>query len=437
MGTSGPAPGATREDLRAFVRMYNYNLERLGAAWGGPKGPGVSQRLAGNPGVSSEQVEITLAELGLDPVEFHLGVATRFHPELELEVFTKPRQRAVTRFLNRIRQQPLSHRYSPAKLAEMTADLERLRFRKAGAARNRAFEILRCGDLEPDVAAEAWGVLGVLQRHRGYVALAACSLTQALRSRPSPTVRARTLQRVAMLLFFNAGRPDQACQAIGRARALYLQAGDLAGVGKTFVDEAVVHSNCGEYRLARRAHLTALRLLPDDSLINRFAALQGLAVAAVFLGDVEEAFHHLQLAMAALPEDASWLYHRASVRWLQGELSLLLGQYEQASEHFAAVWDAFLDLNFGPLEMTLISLRIAKTCWLQGDRPALRQSLQELVVREHQVQRSHPLVAPVLGELLRQSAEGAVTAELLDEVYLKIREGAQSAPPLLPDRLPA
>ncbi|MEE8523616.1 MAG: hypothetical protein V3T72_06760 [Thermoanaerobaculia bacterium] len=436
MGTSGPDPGTTREDLREFVLMYEFPLDQLGKAWGGLSAAGVSQRLAGNPPALSDQVEITLAELGLDFEEFCLGVATRFHPELELHAFIEPARRAVGRFQDRLLKRAPKRRYSPAELAEMVGGLETLRFRDARDARRRAVEILRSGALEPDVAGEAWGVLGVLYRHRGHTAIAAFCLLQALRSGASPTVKARTLQRIAMLLLFNAGKPGQALQAIGRARKIYRLAEDGSGVGKTYVDEAVVHSNCGEHRLARRADRKALRYLDEEDRENFFAALQGLAVAAVFLGDAAEGFRYLEKAAAALADDACSRYLCTTVRWLQGELSLLLGQYGEAAEHFVAVWDALLDLDIGPLEVTLISLRVAKAYWLQGDREGSRQILQDLVSREKAARRSNPLLAPVLSELLRESAEGTATAELLEETYRKLREGTSSGPPLLPSSLP-
>jgi tetratricopeptide (TPR) repeat protein len=244
------------------------------------------------------------------------------------------------------------------------------------------------------------------------------------------------LQRIAMLLLFNAGKPGQALQSIGRAREFYQLAEDHPGVGKTYVDEAVVHNNCGEHRLARRAYRESLRFLPEEDLVYRYSALQGLAVAAVFLGDVDEATGYLEQAMAVLHDDEQSLFLRSFVRWLQGELSLLLGQYGQASDHFVAVWDTYLDLDVGPLEVTLISLRIAKAYWLQGDRAGFRQILQELASRAEELQRSSPVFAPVLTELLRESAEGTVTADLLEAAYLKMREGAPNAPPLLASRLP-
>jgi tetratricopeptide (TPR) repeat protein len=441
MGTSGPVPGTTCKDLRQIVLAYELNFEELADAWQegtGTKirGAAVSQRLKGNPPVSVDQLEITLAKLGLDLVEFFLGVETRFHPELELHDVYQPERRNVDRIRARLLARPPGRRHSPSELAEMAAGLETLRFRDAREARRQAIEILRSPDLDPDVAAEAWGVLGVLERYRGRVALAARCLIEALRCRPSPAAKARTMQRVAMLLLFNAGSPGQALKSIFRARNIFRQIEDLSSVGKTYVDEGVVHFMAGDYDAARRAYSTALRNLSKELIVYRVSALQGIAVSAVFLENTSEAFRYLDEASAELPREESYLYLHSGLRWLQGELLLLVGRYAEGADHLIAVWDAYLDLDMGPLEMTLISLRLAKAYLLQDDSSSFRGVLKDLISQETPLRRSHPVLAPTLGELLRQSAKGTVTVDVLEEVYRKLREGTQHAPPLLPVSLP-
>ncbi len=436
MGSSASAPGATRRDLHRIILVRKLSYEDLGRRW--RVSPScVSQRLTGDPPMSTDQLEIALEALGLDPVEFALGVKERFHPELELDDLMAPARRCVGDFRRRLLNKPAKGEYSPIELSESARGLETLRFRDARAAYRQAREILRCGDLAPDVAAEAWGVLGVIERHRGRAEITAFCLTQALRAGASPTHQARTLQRIAMMLFFNAGRPDQALKAIFRARQIYRLAEDWSGVGKTYVDEGVIQGMAGDHRAARRAHRRALNYLGEADSENRLCAFQGIAVASVFLGEVTEAFHFLDRAAAVLGDDEGSLYLLSILWWLRGEISLLVGEYAQAAGHLVAVWDAYIDLDIGTLEVTLISLRIAKAYWLQGNWAGFQQILEDLVSRENEVRRSNPLVASVLNELLRAKAEGAVTEELLEDAYLKMREGIQNVPPLLPSTLPS
>jgi tetratricopeptide (TPR) repeat protein len=240
-----------------------------------------------------------------------------------------------------------------------------------------------------------------------------------------------------MLLLYTTGDADAAMKACRRAAVCYLSCRDLAGMGKTLVDEGVVLLNGqAAYGEALRAYEKALELLPDTEPVYRFGATQGSAVAAVYLGDVAGALEHLDGALAELAAQESSLMY-ASLLWLKGEIALLLEQYLEAADHFLGVWDCCVDLDLSPLETTLVSLRMAKAYFLQGDRRQVRRILHEMVSSLAEVERSHPLLGAALGEFLREGVRGEVTAEALEEIYRKLREGTETAPPLLPLTLPA
>jgi tetratricopeptide (TPR) repeat protein len=318
----------------------------------------------------------------------------------------------------------------------MCDGLETLRFEDPRRARRNALEILLTPDVDVALAAEAWGILGALYRYRGMAAIAAFCLQKALAiTAPGSAARARNLQRAAMLLLMGANRPDLAFRAIRTAREHYAILGDLAGQGKTHVDEGLLHVFTGEYAAARTANFAALPLLPDHLPISRFAAFQGIATAAVFLGDYEEAKTYLRKAAAALPHGSTYL--RTGIDWLLAEIELAKDRYESAVEHFLAVWDTYLDLELGPLHLALVSLRTAKAYALAGDGRSLRAILRELASLQPSLQRSHPELGLALAEFLRESARERIPAELLEEVYRRLREGAHNALPLLPTGIPS
>ncbi len=414
-------------DLRRHLDLRVGSRKRLAARLGLSR-QGLYNRLHGD--LTLSDLHQAFEELCLEPVEFFLGVARRFHPEFLLYELRTAAPKPVSRLRESLARAP-ERRYSPEELVELVDGLEDLRFRDPKAARLRAVDALRNPDLPADIAAEAFGVYGVLERYRGRTAITGYCFDEALRLHPSPAVRARILQRFSMLALFNASDPELARKALFRARELYAGVGDLSGLGKTFVDEAVVHSNCGHHRRAYQADATGLPLLGEKDVVYRLGGLQGLAVSSVFLGDIHSAYQHLdQAALVADDPDCFWIV------WVRGEIALLAVQYEEALEHFVAVWDTFLDLELGPLEQTLIQLRIVKVYFLQDDQEHLQAVLQDMLRLRDELQKAEPALGTILGEFLRSSMRGHLTSELLEGIYREMRGGTQAAPPLLPTSLP-
>jgi len=429
--------GVVCRDLRSFIDCGGVPMGDLG--WG-ISGTRVSSRLKHrDPAPNLDHVDATLDTLEIDLDEFLLGLATGFHPKLVLAPYLDEHPRQFPRFRRRRLRQPPKRDYSAAEIHEMAGGLESLRFRDAGAAFRQALEILRSGAVggavEPDDAAESWGVLGVIQRHRGHISTAAGGFLEALDLGEAPAVRARTFQRIGMLLHLNGDDQDLALRAILRARGIYLDAGDDSGVGKTFVDEAAIAGFCGGYRRARALNRRALRYLQDNDIENRFAAIQGIAVASVFLEETDEAATFLHQAATTLPGDRPLL--SCSLDWLQGELALDLGQSLEALDHLRAALDAAEEAGLAPVELVLLQLRIAKAHRLQGDRKALLWTLYDIMDLRRSFRGSKP-VGAVLSEFLTVALEedaAGVTVELLEETYRKMRDGATlHAAPSLPSR---
>ncbi len=279
--------------------------------------------------------------------------------------------------------------------------------------------------------------MGVLNRFKGRPAITAFCLGKAFRAGGSERMKARNLQRLAILLFCHAGDAGLALEATRAARNLYCACGDAAGEGKTMVDEGLILVNAtGEYRRALAAYEKALKLLPAELVVSRFCALQGIAVARVYLGEVRQALERLEQALAVSVEHPT-AYLASGVVWLKGEIALLLGQSREAARYFGIVRDRYLDLEMGPVEIAVISLRVAKAHFLQGDRRQLRRTLEDVLLRLGDVEQANRLLGAALGEFLRENARGQVTAEILEEIYRTMRGGSETAPPLLPVELPS
>jgi tetratricopeptide (TPR) repeat protein len=416
-------------DLRRWKKLRKLTYPQIQELWGLGR-IAVHKRLYGIVPLRLPQRDALLARLGLTPEEFERGVATGFHPELLLEEI-KAGNRSQARHLERYHlSQPPAERYGPEELRRMAGGLEELRFRDREAAWIRAVEILRTPGLDPEVAGEAWGVLGVICRYQGQIAVTAHCFLNAFQAGGSERLQARTWQRFAMLLLFNVGDANLAFEATKRAAACYKSCGDTVGIGKTLVDEGVIHGNSGAYEQAINAYQTAMQLLGNEALENRFGALQGTAINFFYLGEVHQAIEHLDRALAILSgQKSSKMY--AAILWLKGEISLVLGQLAEALDSFLSVRRRYLELEM-VLELSLVSLRVAKVYCLQGDRPRLRRFLDEMLLQLGDVEESNKVLGAVLAEFFAETSRGEISTELLEQIYRKMREGAEDAPPLLP-----
>ncbi len=422
--------------LRRLLRVFGVQHKHLEEEWQLGESA-VQRRLHGGKGLGPFKIDRALARAGILRERFYLGVATGFHPELALDRIAARNRDQVREFLKSVRDGRPRQIYADEELRKVIAGLEELRFHDAGEARQRALDVLRSSDLDPELTAEAWGVLGVIERYRGRAPVAAACYAAALKSGNEERTQARTFQRISMLLLFDGCDASGAMEAVLRARDAYSRCHDRSGLGKTLVDEGVVLFNGkGACREALTAHEAALGLLGEDDFASRFGAVQGLAIAAVYLGDVKRAQAELSEALTAFEGKESSLMH-ASLVWLQGEIALLLGQYLRAADRFLEVWDCYIDLDLGPVETSLVSLRMAKAYALQGDPRQVRRLLRQILQSFGGPGRPSRLLSSTLGEFLREGVRGEVTAEALEEIYRQLRGEAETAPPLLPRSLPS
>ncbi len=422
-------------DLGRWMDFRRVTYEDVMEEWGLSRGS-VYKRLAGKQRLGIKKLLLVLDRLGLSAEEFSHGVKTGFHPELLLHDIVKEDTDQVSNFRKLHLKSPPRRVYADEELREMADGLETLRFRDPKKAHDQAREILRSSEVEPDVEAEAWGVMGVLHRFRGRPSVTAFCLGNALRAGGSEQTKARNYTRFAMLLLYHVGDAELALEAMSKAKDFYWSCCDVVGLGKTMVDEGVIMGTNGLYREAIAAHQAALGFLPDEHVNYRFSAYQGVAIAAAYLGDVDRAFRWLRRAAEAL-SSAETGYLTSSLLWLKGELALLLGDHRAALDYFFSVKGRYLHLEVGAVEIAMISLRIAKAYFLQGNTKELRRTLESILLRLGDVERANRVLGAVLSEFLREAARGRVSAEVLEEIYRKLRGGSEAGPPLLPSKLSA
>ncbi len=421
--------------VRDWMRVRGVKHKDLELEWDVSEST-VSRRLKGQRTLDPFHVDEALAAAGVSRERFYLGVATGFDPELALDEIAGRNRRQVRELAKSVHSAPPRQAYEATELRAIAAGLDALRVREPGEAREQALDVLRAAEVEADDVAEAWGVLGVLERYRGRASAAAHCLAEALESGGCDRTRARTFQRIALLLLFEGPEPSLALAAALRARDCYWRSFDIAGLGKVWVDEGIVQYTLGLHCEAQGAFQAALGLLGNEDIESRFGAFQGLAITAVYLGDVPAARAWLDQAMAMIdPEESSFRY--ASIVWLHGEIALLLGQNLEATDHFLEVWDTYVDLDLGPLETGLASLRMAKAYALEGDHRQVRHTLRGILSSLGEAERPSRLLGSALGEFLREGVRGEVTAEALEDIYRKMRGEAETAPPLLPRSLPS
>ena len=242
--------------LRIHLKLRR--IPMLSLPWGMSRS-GIYDRFAGHPFPDLDLLQIALDALRIDPLDFYRGVVTGFDPEVFLWkrwLQSRAQKQRVARFRKHLVKPP-TRTFRPAELRELAAGLESLRKTDPEAARRLALDIWRHPDLEDDVAGEAIGALGVLERFSDRTSNAAYCQTRALQlAGGSPRLKGRTLRRIAMLVFFNGEEADGALETLRRARLIYDEVSDDVRAAKTLVDQAVIHNNCGRHRQAWQAHDT-------------------------------------------------------------------------------------------------------------------------------------------------------------------------------------
>ncbi len=226
---------------------------------------------------------------------------------------------------------------------------------------------------------------------------------------------ARSVQRMA---YVAGARGDhlEALRISKEAANLYAEAGDLARMGQTFVDQGLFLNYLGHPREGIRAQEAALSYLPEDLARSRFSALQNLARNYQDLGQLEEAKTCARQAReyAAKVEPALL----AKLVWFQAKLSLRLQEWAEAETQFREVIDLLGSIN--PLDVALASTDLIRLQLLRG-RPDEGHETAKSMLKLMEPLEKHPLASAAVAELFRSGVK-SLTISVVRRARAKIEE---------------
>ncbi len=400
----------------------------------------VRSRLRGHTKLTVEDLSALLAAMNVDPVEFAAWMEAGFHPEVYLRKLEKKRPSQV-RHLRALASRAPAKEYSAEEIREQADGLEDLRPFDVDAAREGALEILRTTEHRPavvdrDSLCEAWGIVGAIQRSRGRYSSAAYCLCRSLvmggLDEVSTVRRALIFQRIAYLLS-DQGDFEHAEQVLGVALLTSTKADEWRVVGRVLVSTGVLNGKRARYEEAIGAYERSLRLMPEEEWHACFSAYQGLGAAWAFRGELKESLANLKSALAvldALPSPPPIL--KGVVIWLRAEIQLLRDDLPAAGRGFDEVREIYIDQGMRPIDIALISLRLAKVLLLEGNHAELNELAHQMFALLGPIERQNRLVSAAYAEFMSLTLRGKLTAEFLESLYRRMHGDAQAAPPLLP-----
>ncbi len=403
----------------------------------------VVSRLRGETHLTVGDLSALLAGMEVDPVEFAAWMDAGFHPEVYLRKLARKRPGQV-RHLRALATRAPAEGYSAEEIWEKADGLEMLRLFDVDAAREGALEVLRTAEHRPgvvgrDSVCEAWGIVGAIQRGRGrYSSSAYCLRRSLVIGGPGdvPTVRrALIFQRLAYLVS-DQGDFEQADQVLGVALLTSTKAKDWRAVARVLVSMGVLNGKRDRLDESIEAYERSLRMLLAEEWLYRFSAYQGLGISWTFRGKLSKALVQLNHALGvvgALSSPSPMI--KCVVLWLRAEILLLRQELPAAKTDFEAVRQIFLAQEMRPIDIALVSLRLAKILILEGGHAELDELTRQMFSLLGPIERQNKLASGAFSEFMNLTLRGELTADFLERLYRKMHGGAQTAPPLLPPKM--
>ena len=310
----------------------------------------------------------------------------------------------------------------PARLQ----DLDRLRFVAPEAARDRIVfwlpEILQGStpEAEPNLAPllpKALGVAASIERVAGRARHAAHYLRIALRLETEHwSPRYGDLLVRACHQLGDQADYETAFDIAQQAMDIYLQAGDLHGVGQALVHRAVMAFKMKTPPLALNLYRAALHYLSDMDWQNRFAALQGSGMVHFSLGQVAEAERYAELAAKTHRTQSGLNWWR--LVWLQAEIAYQQHDLDRSNQLFSQTQEAF-EARGNTLDSALLFLKRARVSVAGGKLQESQQLAAQSMVLLRPL-RFRPRAHAVMNDFARCALMGELTLQRIEHLCARL-----------------
>ena len=268
--------------------------------------------------------------------------------------------------------------------------------------------------------AHGLGVAASVERTHGAPRAAARYLHLALGFCDDPTccLYADLMLRLCYQLG-DQGELGDAHELTRQAVEVYLCRGDLAGVGRALVAQAVMAYRRDQAEVAIRCYTAALRYLPPGAWQSRFAAWQGKGLCHLQLQQIEAADACAQRAVEAHLTRCGLPWWR--LVWLQAEVAYRRGELERAETLYRQCQEAF-DAARRPLETAQLALHLSKVLLASGKLAELCRVAAGTMALVRPLKR-HPHAATVLEDLTRRALTSELTTGWLERACQVLDRG--------------
>lgn len=407
--------------------------------------------LRGEIGLQTEMLFRILDALGIDASAFFTGVVgLRMRPEGCLDRLARRlAERSEIPFVpipeafldhlgERVARWPLDAPAGPRKMAEENLEpwlarleeIDRRRFFDPESVRQPMVDLLpealeraevnRSSLVHHLALARALGVAASIERVEGRPRHAVDYLRAAfvLVADRDPRLYAELLQRSCYQMG-DQGDYETGLEFALQATEIYVRHGDLPGVGRSMVDRAVMVYKLGTSQETLDLYRAGLQYLPPSAWQNRFAALQGMGMSHLNLGQVDEADDCAIRAAEAHTTHTGLNWWR--LVWLQGEIAYRLGELERSENLFQQVKEAFAEAGQA-LDVALLSLQLARVLLAAGkirDMQRLAASSMSLL----RPLRRHRVACAALHEFTRMALTGDLTVRWIEQASSRLELG--------------
>jgi len=393
------------------------------------------QRRAGRERCDLRVLFQALDALGVDPAELFarvLGPAELVARFCADAAVLRRRRKHAPRIL--ARERVAAERGAPATLTEALraelAELEDLRYGDPRRVRQRATALVT--EVPEDQRPRVLGLHASACRVAGRLKEAQMVLGRALdlaAELGDPRAEADLLQRASYVLA-DLGQFESAFHFAERATLLFVELGDLTGVGKAMVDQGIWLGCLDRDARAHRSFLAALHFLPEtgepDVRRNRIACLMSLGNLARRRGDLAEAREHVEVARAAAGGSTVGPAFLGKLVALQALIAEASGDLERAEGHLREAFEIYRPITL--LDTAVTAVDLARVQLQRGRVEAASATARTLLASIDPADiEEHPPVSATVVEMVRYLAAGReLTAAALERLRSELeRERAK------------